>query len=118
MALGTPSPAADCRCRAKDWQISNLERTGTSDCLQASGAKIWSVNWADGTVTKIQANDGAVLGTYQVEPALRRRERVGDVRPCNNRKDGSPTVPILLSLLDRQTPADCTEHLEECYCAP
>lgn len=28
------------------------------------GANIWTANWNDGTVTKLQANDGTVLGTF------------------------------------------------------
>jgi DNA-binding beta-propeller fold protein YncE len=28
------------------------------------GANIWTANWSDGTVTKLQANDGTVLGTF------------------------------------------------------
>jgi hypothetical protein len=32
-------------------------------------ANIWVTNYGDGTVTKLRANDGAVLGTFTVEPA-------------------------------------------------
>ena len=28
------------------------------------GANVWTANWNDGTVTKLQANDGTVLGTF------------------------------------------------------
>ncbi len=30
------------------------------------GANIWVANFGDGTVTKLQANDGTVLGTYTI----------------------------------------------------
>src|ERR1700730_2367153 len=30
------------------------------------GANIWVANYGSGTVTKLQANDGTVLGTYSV----------------------------------------------------
>jgi hypothetical protein len=30
------------------------------------GANIWTANFGDGTVSKLQANDGAVLGTFSI----------------------------------------------------
>src|ERR1019366_6621642 len=30
------------------------------------GANIWTANFGDGTVTKLRASDGAVLGTFKV----------------------------------------------------
>ena len=36
------------------------------DGIAFDGANIWTANFNDGTVSKLQANDGAVLGTFTI----------------------------------------------------
>src|SRR5579863_10024921 len=75
--LGTPAPALDAGARLNPLKIALLHwylaDTTTSVTVGSQpyglcfdGANIWSANFNDDTVTKVQANDGQVLGTFKV----------------------------------------------------
>ena len=68
VAAGPNGPVNPMQIALKKW-YSNISELGFFVGNQPSdvvfdGANIWVANFADGTVTKLQANDGKVLGTF------------------------------------------------------
>ncbi|HXM23785.1 MAG TPA: hypothetical protein VN948_21180, partial [Terriglobales bacterium] len=68
-ANGAP-PANPLKVALLKWYRANTT-TGFSVGSQPygvafDGANIWTANFGDGTVTKLRANDGEVLGTFKV----------------------------------------------------
>src|SRR6202167_3797130 len=69
-ASGNPIAANPLKVALLDWYKANTTTTFTvgnePNGVAFDGANIWVANFNDGTVSKLQANDGTVVGTFTI----------------------------------------------------
>lgn len=69
-SAGNPTAPNPLKIAQLDWYQANITTNfavgNEPEGVAFDGANIWVANFSDGTVTKLQANDGTVLGTYTV----------------------------------------------------